>query len=525
MTSAALLINYLNEIFPTWVSTCLTWKMHQGKQHGLVDCIDEIEKQKYKLVLCPDSASNDYAEHARIKAYGGNTIILDHHLADKISEDAIIINNQLSEYPNKELSGVGVVWQFCRYIDSKLNIHNADNYLDLVALGLCGDMMSLRSFETRYLITKGLKKCNIKNPFIEGMIEKNEFPLSKADYVSADESMACTSMGAAFFIVPFVNALTRSGTQEEKELLFKSMLDSYAFKKVLSNKRGHKQGEKETILAQALRTATNVKNRQTRAEDAGMELLEQKIKEQDLLQHKILTFLLKENEIEPNIRGLVANKMMAKYQRPCLVLSYSSAKKMFEGSGRGYTKTGIDSFKNILQDCGCVAYAQGHDNAMGCGIPEEQIQKFVEETDKILENVSTEPIYRIDYKLSETQDNSQIILDIGNMNDYWGQDIDRSYICMNFKMTNQNITLMKSNTFKVTLPYGISIIKFNITEEEIENFTKMLQNSPYIEIDAICKCAVNKWNGNLYPQLILQDWEIIDASTYTVPKKYSFESF
>ena len=161
-----------------------------------------------------------------------------------------------------------MVWQFCRFIDSKLKTNYANDYLDLVALGLCGDMMSLRSFETRYLITEGFKINNIKNPFIEGMIEKNEFPLSKADYISADESMACTSIGAAFFIVPFVNALTRSGTQAEKELLFKSMLDNYAFTKILSNKRGHKEGEQETILAQALRTATNVKNRQTRAEDA-----------------------------------------------------------------------------------------------------------------------------------------------------------------------------------------------------------------------------------------------------------------
>ena len=74
--------------------------------------------------------------------------------------------------------------------------------------------MSLRSFETRYLITKGFRKENIKNPFIDYMIEKNGFPLSKADYISADAEMACTSMGAAFFIVPFVNAITRSGTIE-----------------------------------------------------------------------------------------------------------------------------------------------------------------------------------------------------------------------------------------------------------------------------------------------------------------------
>ena len=141
------------------------------------------------------------------------------------------------------MSGVGIVWQFCRYLDSLMQTDYTNKYLDLVALGLCADMMSLRSFETRYLITKGFKKENIKNPFIIGMLDKNEFPLSKADYVSAYNDMACTSMGAAFFIVPFVNAMTRSGTQTEKELLFNSMLNHKAFERILSNKRGHKLGE------------------------------------------------------------------------------------------------------------------------------------------------------------------------------------------------------------------------------------------------------------------------------------------
>ena len=186
--------------------------MHESKQHGLSDCIDHISNY-YSLVICPDSSSNDYEYHDILFHKGIGVLVLDHHLADKISNNAIIINNQLSNYPNKELSGVGITWQFCRYIDSILKNNYADNYIDLVALGLCADMMSLRSFETRYLITKGFRQENINNPFIEYMIDKNSFPLSKADYQSSDPSMACTSIGAAFFIVPFVNAITRSGTQ------------------------------------------------------------------------------------------------------------------------------------------------------------------------------------------------------------------------------------------------------------------------------------------------------------------------
>ena len=61
------------------------------------------------------------------------------------------------------------------------------------------------------------------------MIDKNSFPLSKSDYISNNLEMACTSIGAAFFIVPFVNAITRSGTLKEKELFLNSMLNHKAY--------------------------------------------------------------------------------------------------------------------------------------------------------------------------------------------------------------------------------------------------------------------------------------------------------
>ena len=378
-TSAALLINYLYKLFPSWVVNHLDWYMHDSKQHGLSDCIDFVLTRNPMLVICPDSSSNDYSYHKMLADKNIQVLVLDHHLADHISENAIIINNQLSDYPNKELSGVGVVWQFCRYIDTWLNVHYADDFIDLVALGDDGDMMSLKSLETRYLITKGFKKENIKNPFIDYMLDKNSFPLSKADYVSSDPSMSCTSIGAAFFIVPFVNAITRSGTLEEKRLLFNSMLNHKAFEEVLSNKRGHKLGEKEKLILQAIRTVTNVKNRQTRAEDAGLAMLEKMIETNHMLDHKILLFLLEPGQIDSEIRGLIANKFMAKYQRPCCLLTRTNrnGKETYEGSMRGYTKTGIDSFKEVLEQCPGITYVEGHDNAAGVGIESNHIEDFL----------------------------------------------------------------------------------------------------------------------------------------------------
>lgn len=60
-TSAALLINYLNSLFPGFTQSNISYRVHEGKQHGLI--LDTIPKD-VKLVIAPDSSSNDYEVHA-----------------------------------------------------------------------------------------------------------------------------------------------------------------------------------------------------------------------------------------------------------------------------------------------------------------------------------------------------------------------------------------------------------------------------------------------------------------------------
>lgn len=511
-TSAALLINYLYYLFPQWVESCVDFKMHDSKQHGLADHIEWISQEKIPLVICPDSSSNDYEFHKIIKSYGGNVLVLDHHLADEISDDAVVINNQLSQYPNKDLAGVGVTWQFCRFLDSLMGTNKANLLIDLVALGLCGDMMSLKSYETSFLINFGFHKDNIHNPFIDYMLDKNSFPLSKTDYKSAFSTKACTNIGAAFFIVPFVNAVTRSGTMKEKELVFNSMLNHKAFEKIDEIKRNKKTGKQEFLVLQAVRMIGNVKNRQTREEKEGLRTLEKIIEEKDLLsKHQILLLLLEEGQIPNEIRGLVANKLMAKYQRPCAILT-KTKNNTYEGSMRGYTKTGISSFKSVLTACPGVLYVRGHDNAAGLGIKADEIDAFLAAIDVLLGGISTETIYRVDYFLKTpiTEFDKNVIYDIANLNDLWGQDIDRALIAINFKITSKSLKVMKSNTLKITLDNDLSLIKFGGTDEDIENLT----TSGWKEINAVCKCAVNEWNGETTPQLLIENYEIVDQCNY-----------
>lgn len=136
-TSAALLINYLNKLFPHFTQTKIHYDIHNGKEHGLKDKVDELlQHSEYKLIICPDSSSSDLEEHKKLRDNGQDILILDHHQADEITQDRILINNQTCNYPNKELSGVGIVYQFCRYIDIIMNTTYSEELLDLVATGL-----------------------------------------------------------------------------------------------------------------------------------------------------------------------------------------------------------------------------------------------------------------------------------------------------------------------------------------------------------------------------------------------------
>ena len=503
-TSAALLINYLYDLFPAWVQNKLSWFMHGGKQHGLSDFPIE-EAEDIRLFLIPDASSNDYKYHKELKDMGKDIIILDHHEAEKISEDAIIINNQLSDYPNKHMSGVGIVWQFCRYMDQKLGVNFADDYLDLVALGMDADMMSMLSIETKHLITKGLKQ--VQNPFFAAMADKNSYSMGNK----------ITPIGVAFYVAPLVNAIVRSGTLEEKDIVFKSMLKFKAFEKIPSNKRGHRPGEMEQLYIQAIRTATNVKNRQTRAQDAGLSKLEQMIQDQDLLSNKVLLFLLEPGDIDRNIAGLIANKFMAKYQRPCCILTRVEDDKgiSYQGSARGCDRTGITEFKDICEQTECIMFAEGHQGAFGLGIEEQYLDDFINKTNEILKDTSDEAVYYVDYIYKNIDVDPVNILDIAGLDDLWGKDMDEPQVVVEGLKINKNmLTLMspdKKPTLKITLPNKVSILKFNSSQEEYDS---LYSEHGAVEINLVGKCNRNEWNGYITPQIFIDDYEIVDRVAY-----------
>ena len=502
-TSAAVLMNYLNCLFPGFVQNNILYRIHTGKQHGL---IPETIPEGVKLVIAPDSSSNDYEEHRQLKEQGIDVLVIDHHEADKISEDACVINNQLCDYPTKSLSGVGMVYKFCSYLDQRGNNDYADQFLDLVALGLVADMMDLRDFETRHLVTRGLEQ--IRNPYFKGMVKRNEYSLRDG----------ITPIGVAFYIAPYVNATIRMGTQDEKLMLFESMLDYRGYELIPSTKRGCK-GQMETRVEQACRNCTNIKSKQTKARDASLNTIERIIEEKNLLENKILVVKLNpEHATDKNLTGLIANQLMSKYQRPVLLLNKivnEDGSISWEGSGRGYDKSKFDNLREFLNESNLTMYAEGHANALGAGIKDELFEEFINYSNQALDKFDFTPCYKVDFIFNGGDFKGKDIIEIANLKSLWGQGVEEPYIVIeHINVYKDNLQLMsrdKSPTLKITLPNGTSLIKFKSSNEEYE---KLYSELGCVTINVVGRCEQNIWNGIVNPQITIEDYEIVGEQKY-----------
>lgn len=503
-TSAAILLLYLKRALGLEDVQLI---MHNGKEHGI-----EMKKvpNDCQLLLVPDAASNDYSQHKELKDRGVDIVILDHHEADGgVSENAIVINNQLCDYPNKSLCAAAVVYKFIQAMDFKYGFDYADDYLDLVSLGLISDMMDMRNPETFSLIQKGLIQT-YKNGFYQFLLDKQSFSMGPN----------LTPISVAFYITPLINACIRVGTNEEKEIVFRAFLDPE--KENPSTKRGSKAGDIEIQKEQAGRYLTNAKSKQTRLRDKALENIEVMIEERGLLNNQVL-FVEIEDEVDKNITGLIANQLMAKYQRPVLLLRKTDGGKTLSGSGRAYDKSELNNFREFLNESEMFNYCQGHNSAFGASIDKEKAEEFLTYSNKELESMKFDITYDIDFGIDlATQGSNRLLEVLSNLNDYidfWGKDIDEPCIYLeNVKMSNSNTSLIGKDKRTLKITTGeVTLMKFRLSEDEAEELNKYFAEDVILTVNLIGKPSKNEWAGKVTHQLMIEK--------YTVTSKESNVAF
>ena len=489
-TSFAILYQYLKRLNP---EKEIEYFVHSAKQHGLEDTYQVFQDKEYSVVFLPDSSSNDGVFAKEINA---PICVIDHHEIDnEPSDNMIVINNQSSaKYKNKYLSGAGMVWQFCRAMDYYFGHEWAYDYTDLAAVGICGDAMSGLEIENQYIWSYGFSHIN--NFFLKTLIDKQNFSMKGI----------VNPTTVAFYISPLLNAVTRVGTTEEKLHMAEAFINGE--KLIPSNKKGHK-GELVALAAEATRECVNAKSRQARILDNIEEKIDIKINKKDLLINKVLFVELDDDDDFPStLNGLLATRLTNKYSRPTIV-ARANDDGYIRGSARAIKTENMDSFKQYLEESEMFEYVLGHPLAFGCSISSYNLDKFFSYSNDSLKDVELgEKCYSVNF-IRDAMDNDidNLIRDVGEYEYIWSNQNDEPTLYIdNIILSTNEIQIIGTNrdTVKFT-KNGITYIKFKANELIGE-----LSGMKDIIMKIVGRCNINEWNGIKNPQIIIDDYEIID---------------
>lgn len=503
-TSSAMLYLYiksLDEDYP------IEYILHtEAKKHGLTD-MDLSQFDDAKLIIIADASTNDAFQCNELIAKGKSVVILDHH-DENYTEDteeeidyqaaqynnAIIVNNQLSpNYTNKDLSGAGVTYRFLEALDQELWHSYADELLDLCAVGNIADVMDLRSYETRYFVNCGLS--NFKNKFLLALAEAQEFSTKGIINIH----------NISWFFAPIINSVTRCGSYEERDILFRAMTEQYD---EFDYKKRDGSIVKENIYNRAVRLAKNVKSRQDKQRDIVFNELINSVDTND----KVV--VLESKKAQTGLVGLSAMKLADTLKRAVIVVKEieKDGIKVFGGSCRNFDGSPILDLKELILQTGAFEFCSGHGNAAGLGILPENLEAAKTKFKEILQDVDFNLPILCDFEMDFVDMDIRFIMDIAQYDWLWCTGIKEPKVAVtNISVQRKDIKVqgkdMNSIAFEVE---GIKYVAFKLKEDNPLLAFANGWGDPEDEIvfDAVVTCCINTYNCISQCQCMIEDVEI-----------------
>lgn len=491
-TSAAEIYLYLQSLD---VGLQLSYSVHQSKKHGLSEDISIPEETN--LLIIPDAGSNDIEQCKKLSEMDMDILVLDHHECDQTNPYAIVVNNQICDYPNKQLSGAGVVYKFLQALDSELWEDKSSRYQDLMALGLIADNMKVTSLETRFLIDTGLK--HIRNKMFKAYINAQSYSLGN-NFSAKD---------IQFYIAPLINGVIRAGDFEEKDMMFRAFIES---DEVFEYKKSKDSDPiPESIYDRVARISKNAKSRQNTLKDKSIKTIISDIERRGQHNNKIVFANVTDTLIQ-SLTGVVAIKIADYYKKPCVLLRKkedTSVPVIYSGSGRNIDNSPITNLKDFLEDLKLFEFVQGHQSAFGCEIKKDNIPKAISEINERLKDVDFTPFISCDFIVNEDDLTIGLVKDICDLRNYFGIGFDEPILAVEkLCVRPDQFTLMgkENSSWKVVTDEGVAIVKFKV--EEDDPLKNLMNDKTNAYITVVGRTNINNYKGILTSQLIVIDYQI-----------------
>lgn len=480
---SALLYTALRDIcrklnFSFNVSVYLPDREHDGYGVAMHN-IERFVQEKVNLLITVDCGIANAPELERAQEHDIDSIICDHHqLAPELPKSSIIIHPLApgEEYPNKNLSGTGVVFKLASILIQAAKDRGADFpdgyerwFLDFVAIATVTDVMRLMG-ENRALEKYGLMVLNkTRRPGIKKIIE-----FSGTQFGSIDTE------AIGFRIGPRLNA---AGRIRSADLAFRTLIS---------------ESEDEAIH---LASDLEIINRE-RQRISNLAYEEAKITAHE--SHANAHVLVVYNETwHPGIIGLVAGKLASEFGRPAFALT--AVGEHFIGSGRS---VGGFHLVEAMRFCGDIFIKSGgHPQACGLTLAslemikvfDEKLQQFAYE---FFGNDRPKPILEIETEIDVDEISLDLYYQLKKLEPF-GQGNPRPIFISRMA---QIISVQAVGAEKSHLRLTIASEKGNVRQGIGFGLGawagKLL---PGQLIDIVFELSVNEWNGSIDIQCRILD--------------------
>lgn len=442
-----------------------------------------------KLIITVDTGIAAVNEAKAAKDLGLDLIITDHHEpGPELPEALAIIHPKLEDsvYPFRDLAGVGVALKVAHALYGDMPEH----LLEIAAIGTIADLVPLKG-ENRIIAKKGIKK--LKATKFIGLQE-----LLKRGSI---ESAAINEETIGFFIAPRLNAAGRLDSADPAValLLTEDRLEAESIAEEIDNMNK----ERQSIVNEIAQAAIEEVETNFAIEDNPV-------------------IVVGKEGWNSGVIGIVASKLVEKFYRPAIVLSFDPEKGTAKGSARSIA--GFDLFKNLSECRDILPHFGGHPMAAGMTLNISDVDELRERLKKLADEQLTEedfvPITTLDKHVHLSDIDLASIEELGMLAPY-GMDNPKPKVVIE-KAGIKAIRKIGANQnhLKVTLENedaqldGIGFSLGHLYEHI----------SPEASIDVIGELSINEWNNNKKPQIFIHDvavkgWQLFDIRGIRNPAK------